>query len=139
MAKFTLGLVDDYSFNLLGINTSLRGYRVAWNLNKALHINLSRNDVVEALTSSGEKAQFNLYTCHCESDGALFSLIENRSGSNLFLPELPRADFLLRIDDTPTLDWEAIVSDVRAVQGISAVFPIEVAHLKSKQNLLLTS
>jgi hypothetical protein len=122
----------------LGINTSLKGYRVAWNLNRNLGLRLQREDPLESLNRRKEKVNFALFTFFDENRNAKHRLVENRSGGNLFIPEQPRCDYLMITDRSQ--DWRAdkILKLIRGISSVSLAFEIQIDSLKSKQNILLT-
>jgi hypothetical protein len=138
MARFTLDIEDDYPYILLGINTSLKSYRLAWNLNKVLGIDLKRKATVEAGISGREKADFTFFSTFVTRENAQYRLIENRSGVQLFIPEHPRADFLLVVDQSPETEKDSLIKGLRSIPFISTAFAIDIDGLKSRQNLLLT-
>lgn len=138
MAKFTLDIVDEYPYTLLGINTSLKGYRLAWNLNKDMDIRLQREEPLEAVNKLKEKVTFSFFTFFDESRNAMHRLVENRSGGNVFIPEQPRCDYLLIVDRSPEWGAGEILKIIRGITSVSMAFEIQIESLKSKQNILLT-
>lgn len=139
MSRFTLDLEVDYPYILLGINTSLKGYRLAWNLNTALGIDLQRAPSLEAYVAKNEREDFIFFSTFVEDQKIHYRLVENRTGAHLFIPEHPRADYLLLVDTSPELQAEVLIAGIRQINTVSAVFEIDIQRLKSKQNLLLTT
>jgi len=138
MARFTLDIVDEYPYTLMGINTSLKGYRLAWNLNKKMSIGLRREDPLESVNKLKEKVSFAFFTGFDESQNKVYRLVENRSGGNLFIPEQPRCDYLLIADRSEEGGTGDLLKIIRGINSVSVAFEIEIESLKSKQNILLT-
>ncbi|MCA1751709.1 MAG: IPExxxVDY family protein [Cryomorphaceae bacterium] len=138
MAKFTLDITDEYPYTLLGINTSLKGYRLAWNLNRNLNLRLQREDPIEAFNKLKEKVNFSFYSFIEENRNTVYRLIENRSGGNFFIPEQPRCDYLLIIDRPSEQGSNEMLKIIRGISSVSMAFEIQIESLKSKQNILLT-
>lgn len=139
MAKFTLEIEDDYPYSVMGINTSLKGYRLAWNLNRLLDIRLERQEPILLLNRARDKVPHTCFSCFDDERNLKFRLIENRSEGNYFIPEQRRCDFLLIIDVSDSSNLNEWLSVLRSVKGVSMAFAIDIDTLKSKQNLLLTT
>lgn len=139
MAKFTLTVENDYPYFLFGISSSLRGYRLAWNLNKQMELELARDQPLELVNKRKEKVRYSCYTWMNELQMAAFKLIQNRSGGNVFIPEHPRADYLLLVDVSPGIEPEEVLKSIKQVGAVAMAFSINIQDLKSKENLLLTT
>ncbi len=139
MAKFTLEIEDEYPYSVTGINTSLKGYRLAWNLNRLLDIHLERQEPIELVNKQKDRVPYSCFTCFDEERNRKFRLIENRIGGNLFIPEQQRSDFLFVVDLEEGESANEWVTVLRSIKGVSMAFDIEIDTLKSKQNLLLTT
>ncbi len=139
MGRLVLDIVEEYPYFLFGISASTRDYRLCWNLNKALGVALKRMPHVELFRKGGDRAEHSLYTFYSEAELAKYRLIENRSGNSLLLPDAPKADFLLMIDQSPAIDPEKILQVIRSIRSVLLAFEIEIDNLKTKQNLLLTT
>lgn len=139
MTKFTLDIVEDYPYFVVGINTPMKGYRTAWALNRALDVNLKRVEMLEVKASNKEVSRFTFFSTFVESLNVHYRLVENRSGGSLFIPEYPRADYLLVVDHSPEIDGPQLVKTVRNINLVSTAFEIDVEALKSRHNILLTT
>lgn len=139
MAKFTLSIEQDYPYYLYGISSSLRGYRLAWNLNKAMGMRLERGQPLELSNKRREKVRYGCYTWLNEEWMASYRLIQNRMGGNVFIPEHPRADYLFLVDETPGIHPEDMLKAIKQIDAIAMAFSIPIETLKSKENLLLTT
>ena len=122
-----------YEFSLIGISCHLKGYRLAWGLNKKLSISLEKNKNGVKIPSAGKISEHNLFTFVTEN-GTVFSLIKNRS--DIYLSkELSHADFFLKIEGEVERE-EDLINDIKATKGVLAVFQLNVDELKAKDNFI---
>jgi len=118
---------------LLGITTTLRDYRIAHFLNKALGIDLkSIEDLPVYVEKLQHIARFPLYWHfhrHLRSD---FFLAANSNGELLMLPALKNFNFFLIVKgDAPDNHFDDIPRLLRDIPGIQAAFPIAPESIKT--------
>lgn len=117
---------------LVGITTTLRDYRIAHFLNKALDIDLKAIDdlpvYLEKLKHTARFPIFWYYHRHLRSD---FFLAANSNGEMLMLPTLRNFNYFLIIKgDAPDNRFSDVPKLLREIQGIQAVYPIEPESVK---------
>lgn len=139
MAKFTLTLEEDYPFIVLGINSTAPNYRLCWHLNKALEIALKREHPIDIHSKYGNVTAHNVFTFFDEDINLKYRFIENKRGSSLFLPEVPKADYLLVLDETDMISIQEVLSELNKIALVILAFKIDMNSLKQKQNLMLTA
>ena len=131
-------LIDDeeddlYDFILIGISCHLKGYRLAWGLNKALDLGLEKSERSITINSKGTSSSHVLFTFEDEL-GVNFDLIKNRSESYL-VKELSHADYFLKIEGE--LDNKTdFISKLKTTKSVLAVFELNVEEVKSKDNFI---
>src|SRR4051794_27875394 len=99
MAKklLTLDYQDEYDFLLSGIFCAYRDYRVCFELNRVLELNLERQDDLElALERRGSTGLFPVFS-YVNADDEEYFLIGNKGTVGLFATEHPRIDFFMLI------------------------------------------
>jgi hypothetical protein len=138
MAKVTLDVVDEYPFKIIGISASARGYRICWGLNQSLNLGLKRESSIQLFTKNNEPVEHGYFTFIDENLDIKYRLVENKRAASKFLPEAPKADFLLIIDDSPGLEQD-LLAKIKRIRPVLMAYSIEANHLKNKQNLLLTT
>lgn len=139
MARLTLSAAEDYSFKLLGISCHAKDYRLSWAVNTALGIELEKNEPKEQAEGSKPDflSQFSLFTCYDNDTYLHYALISNRGAAGFFVPEQKKTDYFLKIEGDIVADrWDDIVTAVRKIDLVLAVFDVDVKTLKSKQNFL---
>ncbi len=133
MTRHLLEVEFDYEFDLIGISCHLRDYRLCFELNRLLDINLVRADQ-GAETGSGEFAVFH---DRCEETRTEIRLIVNRGDSGFLIPEKRQADYLLMLRDNARWESDELMEMLKSHQQILTAFEIDPEGLKSKENLLL--
>lgn len=137
MKKTRLVLDYEYPFDLLGITSSVKFYKLAWNINGVLKINLIRQEDFLLEFTMGAQ-QFANYSF--QEGENLIRLFRNRSMENekhLIAPELSHFDYLLRIDhDSQSFATKEILKQLKDVKCIEYIGAVDVKRLKSRDNFL---
>lgn len=116
--------IDLVSFNdivVIGINSSLMDYKLAWSLNDALSLDFTRrNDFV----SNGNV--YPLYHCHLFENSPYYDLLSLNNGSETLLRFKPRLDYLFIIRNEPYLERiDNMLLKIKGMEGVSYAFMIE--------------
>jgi hypothetical protein len=132
MSKFVLNIEEEYDFSLLGISCHAKDYRLCWELNKTLHLELVR--VEDYLL---DKATFSFYEFQDEENYLSHYFIANRGSEGYLIPEQKKVDYWLiskgNISDSLIDDF---ICKINSVSLVLTSFNIDPNQLKSKQNLL---
>lgn len=138
--KKTKLLIDyEYDFTLLAVLSNVREYKLAWSINKQLHIRLVKENDLHLNFLNQQNLIVSNYKFATEH--TTFRLLKNKSvqdGSNAFLiPELRGFDYLVMIqgvgDFFEGMNIEQALKDIPLIQYISKV---NINQLKSKENLI---
>ena len=140
--KKTKLLIDyTYDFELIGLISSMREYKVAWGINKNLNINLTKERDLELLYAGNRKLLISNYS-YALPHGEI-RLFKNRAvevinSDNYYLaPELPHFDFIFMVDDpTKNIEFAQLKKRLQEVENIEYVAEIDIQQLKSKDNFL---
>ena len=132
MSKFVLDVVEEYDFTLIGISCHSKDYRLCWEINKTLNIELERTEDYQL-----EKSSFSFYEYIDEDNFLEHYFITNRGNSGFLIPEQKTVDFLL-ISKGNTSDslTDEFICKINAISVVLTSFKIDPNQLKSKQNLL---
>jgi hypothetical protein len=137
MKKTRLIIEYDYDFELLGITSSVKFYKLAWSINRALSINLVRKDDYE-LPLKDETRLFGCYQYEVEETNLW--LFKNRSLVNekhYLAPEISHFDYLFKLPvDSQSFATKEILKDLREVKSIEYIGAIDIPGLKSRDNFL---
>jgi len=139
MKKTKLVVEYDFGFSLIGITTTLKGYKLAWEINRQLSIQLiKKDDILVGFKGGVEKA----FAAHAyETQLRFIKLIRNKpqEGENnkFFLaPEYPHFDYLLVIRDAEQSFAANILEDIRKIPSVELAAFIPLDTLKSKENFI---
>jgi len=133
--KNKLEIEYSFDFELVGIRTSLKGYKLAWHLNQILHTRLTKQKDLEVHLRKG-KAEYEHYT-HLSPLNALH-LFRNRpadaeSGAPTLVPEFPHFDFVLMTQSEENLAGNRLQEYLREVPSVELAALIPLSALKSKE------
>jgi len=139
MAKNILKTRLNTNFYLLGIVSSMADYQLAWHINGALKINLTREEDHKINFKSDKyvsTAKFTFGTAHQN-----FIFFKNKAsageGQNYLLPEVKNIDYLLMInDETENLEILNVKNTLSKIKNVILIQLIEVDQLKSIENLI---
>lgn len=157
--KLVLDAIVDQPFKLIAIHCSIEEYKLAFLLNKYLHLRLSRtrNDIDIHIKSV--QTVFALYKYEDKQSYCDYFLISNKfkgqskqttaglgslfgeegfaSETNYLLPEYCKVDFFLKIEDESHFVSEAVLMDkIKQIPQIATAYSIEPEKIKSKKNLI---
>jgi hypothetical protein len=125
--KYTLTFDDEIDFDIFGISSPFADYRLAWELNGILKIQLEKQ--TESINVFDKKSKknnsFQLYSFFDEENLTRFYLIRNKQQNCLIASENQIMDYFLVIKENLTLDLANFLTDLRKINGIVAVFKLE--------------
>jgi hypothetical protein len=145
-------LVIDYEFNfeLIGITTPARGYKLAWDVNQRLGVHLVKQPDLMVGFKNQEEKPFSFYAFDTPlnrlklfknkssigdtptSDASL----EKESGKYFLIPEFPHFDFIILSameDQTP----QQLIELIKTIPSVQLAASIPLAGLKSKSNFIV--
>lgn len=136
MAKFTIAAATDIDFELIGISSHIRNYRICWLVNNALAIDLNRSDDLEIIKKK-EALLFCFFNYIDEENNIEYYLIANKCENGLLIQEKHTIDYflLLKGNTTNTL-IEKIQKKLSNQDDIIMTQQLEITKLKSHKNLL---
>jgi hypothetical protein len=136
MTKFTLNIEEDYDFSLIGISCHAKDFRLCFELNKLLEIDLTRAKDLEII-SKNTTGNYALFEYIDEDNFLDYYLISNRGEKGFLIPEHKTIDFLLQLKGATNEDIEEeLISKICSLSIVLTAYQIDVDSLKSKQNLI---
>lgn len=106
---------------VIGINTGLMDYKLAWCLNDALSLDFIRRD---DFASSGQV--YPLYHCHLFENSPIYDLVSVKSGDKSLIKFKPRIDFLFLVRNEPYPERiDAMFQKIKAVEGVAYAFMMD--------------
>ncbi|MEL7002753.1 MAG: IPExxxVDY family protein [Bacteroidota bacterium] len=138
MKKTKLIIECEYHFDLIGVSSSVKLYKLAWALNNQLQIRLVKTDDYDLEMKGGGSASFCHY--HHRIEESAFDLFRNRSievERAYLIPELTHFDYIIKLTrNSQTFAKEVIIKELKEMKWIEYISPLEVEKLKSRDNFL---
>jgi hypothetical protein len=139
MKKNRLDIEYTYDFELLGLISSAKGYRLAWEINKLLEVRLIKQpDLV-----IHQKTKVDLSYSYFASGGGAnrLKLFRNKPSEmeavkNLLVPEFPHLDFILMAEGDEHTEINRLQELLNNIPSIELVAFLPLAALKSKDNFI---
>jgi len=132
-------LIFEYDNNIevFGISSAHIDYRLAWELNSKLSIQFEKKSE-KLLVEDKKTKQINSYSFYYffdEESLTKFYLIRNRQANKLLVDDKQFVDYFLCLRDNNTITEERLLSEVRNVNAIVAVFPLDSEDLEFTEYL----
>lgn len=125
--KHQLIFENDTDIEVFGISSAYIDYRLAWELNLKLSIQLEKQ--TEKLEIEDKKTKeinsFFLYYFYDEENLTKYYLIRNKQENKFIVGEKQFIDYFLCIRDNNSFEDETLLSEMRNMNGVVAVFPLE--------------
>lgn len=135
MKKRRLDVEFAYDFELIGLTSSARGYKLAWEINHMLGINLVRKDDLKMTTREGDF--FFIFFEH-ESSVNKVKLFRNKAneGDAFLVPDHSHLDYILYTKGDEDMNSKRLQEVLRNIPSIELVAFLPLAALKSKDNFI---
>lgn len=136
MSKKIFKLEDnsDHDFLIAGIVTGLRDYKLCFELNRTLELNLERLEDKTMSAGRPGAATHHSYFEHSGTDGDYIILIHNRDRGNtgFFIPEMKNVDYFTIISNpSPDFDFRQFLTRIKNIPHVSGVYEIKGENIKS--------
>jgi hypothetical protein len=133
-------LIIDYEFDfeLIGVISIAKGYKLAWEINQLLGIHLVKQpDMVVGFKNNEEKS-FSYYAHETRLNRLkLFrnKPNDNEAGKYFLIPEFPHFDFIIlaQMEEHPETN---IINPIKTIPAIQLAAFIPLEGLKSKSNFV---
>lgn len=138
MKKSKLVINYEFDFELIGITTPARGYKLAWEINQRLGIRLAKQpDLLVGFKNSEEKA-FSFYAFNTPLNR--LKLFKNKpseqeTGKYFLIPEFPHFDFII-LAAMEEHTHQELIDLIKTIPSIQLAASIPLEGLKSKHNFI---
>lgn len=128
----------EYNFNLIGISSSEDDYRLSWKLGKIFKAEFIKQEDIEIKDNKYTETQkFVSYKCQPSNLSLNLRLVVNKTNIGYIVDELKNIDYFLQVFDSHDDAYlEKIISEIKAISSVSAVFNLDLSRIKSKEKLL---
>ncbi len=140
MKKSKLIVDHNFDFELAGIISNAKGYKLTWEINRALKLNfIKAKDLVLSFIDSNRLTILNY---KYETENSKLLLLKNKGvesdgiPGSFLIPELQRFDYLLWARSVDEFDFVLWIDKIKELKVIQYAIRIDIEKLKSKENLL---
>ena len=124
---------DEYlNFELIGINSREKDFRLAWFLNREMKWSLERKEPYK-LEIKEQNSEHELFKYVSEENHYTIHLISNRSLQGVLIPEYAQLEYLLKVEGRE--DIEELVKQIRKINNVLAAFHLTQDSLKHVSHL----
>lgn len=117
---------------VVGINSGLVDYKLAWNINRKLSIDLARQDDLMF-----DDAVYSFFYYNAGENSSVFNLVSTRFYDKFLLDYSPRLDYLLIIRNETSRDrLEAVIQSLREIEGMGHAFFLDINKGNAVKNVL---
>jgi hypothetical protein len=137
--KHNLTLEPEYDFDMIGICSHHSDYRLAWGINEAMGLHLSKADE-EFATDKLKKHQssfHSFYEYYDEENMCSYFLIKNVSGNRFLVSEQPKIDYFLFIKEPNSVDASVWLQKLNGISSILAAYSFDPEEFESIQTITL--
>jgi hypothetical protein len=139
MKKKRLEIEYSYDFELLGIISSAKGYKLAWDINATLSSRLSKQKDLSIQLKNKELATYAHYSF--ENEVNVLKLFRNKPNEtelvkNILIPEFPHYDYVILYQGDDYKNNNRLHELLRNISTIELVAFIPLDALKSKDNFI---
>lgn len=141
MKKLRLENDIPYDFSLIGITCTLREYRLAWELNKLLEIQLNKEKDIEIEFLKNQNLVISNFLF--ETENSQLRLLKNKSPNEVviqsayLLPELREFDYFIMFRGfEDAFSASALRNKIAGIKGVHYTKEFSLEKLKSRENLI---
>jgi hypothetical protein len=122
--KYELVIEDECTLDVFGVSSAFADYRLAWELNQCLDLNLTKaNDAFEIRPNKAkELVPFRYFSYFDEECLSRFYLIKNKQENGAFQVEHPMIDYFFVARENYSFEKGILLEKLRKINGIVAVF-----------------
>jgi hypothetical protein len=137
--RTTLKYELDLDFVLIAITAPLKDYRLCFNINRELHVDLSRIEDHEIFFNNSDKPfYFSRYSYIQPHTETVFTLLANKGSEGFLIPEMKTVDFFLLIHNyIDPEELKAVISGLNRIGEVLVAAEVSPRKLKSKENLII--
>ena len=136
--KYTLTIDYEIDFDLIGICSQHNDYRLAWNINEKIGLNLAKCDEDYVLTNKKGEAVSNhsMYSFEDEENRLTYYLIKNKHQGKFLIPEKPSIDYFFFLHDNIAIELDELMNDLKSVPSILGVYEFDPVEIGSAENIV---
>lgn len=140
MKKTKLFVEPIFDFELLGLVSPVKDYKMAWLINRELDLNLIKSDNIQIEFLSAPQLEISQYFLSLPH--GFIQLLKNKALNTsqqlaYLIPELRNLDYFLLVQDqTQHTSISTFIDHLAKNPYIQSVVRLDISKIKSKENLL---
>ncbi len=138
MKKKRLEIEYSYDFDLIGVISSTKGYKLAWDINHLLNARLVKQPDLIVQFKNNTEASFSYFSF--ENEINKLKLFRNKPNDSevrgFLLPEYPHFDYIILIQGEDHGNSNRLQELLRNIPSVELVAFIPLSTLKSKDNFI---
>ncbi len=137
--KYHLEEEYEYDFDLFGISSHEKDYRICWAINNLLGLSLERTaDDIEVIFNQQEKqnSQFPIFKFERDDVLETYYLIGNKFENHQLIEEQKHVDFFLMVKSSGVMSSNDFIDKLKDIPFVLSVNKVDVSILQSKKNLI---
>ncbi len=139
MKKSKLIIDYEFDFELLGLISSAKGYKLAWEINQALNIQLVKQADLVVGFRNNEERSFSFYSYQTQLNR--LKMFKNKpsdpdAGKYFLIPEFPHYDFIILADMEEQYTHQQLIHSIKSITSVQLAAMIPLDGLKSKSNFI---
>ena len=134
--KNVLEIDNPIDFSLLGISCHAKDYRLSWEINKTLTLELEKDESLYSMDLKNEFG-FSTATFSCVETHLVYMLISNKNEGGHLITEYPQLDYFIRISGPMhEMELKNCKEKLYDIKSVLTVVELNPHNLKSKMNLV---
>jgi hypothetical protein len=136
--KHVLILEQEFNFEMIGICSHHSDYRLAWNINEQLKIQLSKSETdYIAVNKKGEiLSSHSQYEFRDIENLTEYYLIKNNQLGKMLIPEKPSIDFFLFLVENHSWDLPVLIQQLKNASSVLGSYVFDPKEVSSAENLI---
>jgi len=139
MKKSKLVIDYEFDFDVFGIASALKGYRLAWELNHRFGFHLVKQPDLMVGVKKGIEKGFTYYSFETATNRV--KLLKNTCsdaelGKYYLIPEFPRFDFIFLARLNELGMQLPLMETIKEIPAIELIAPVAIDSLKSRSNFV---
>ncbi len=136
--KLILSSVSLPELELIGINTVLLDYRLAYFINKVAMLKLTRMDDLPVFNEKNKQLLNFPFFSYINTDYRLnYYLIANESTGIRMIDQFPQANYFLFVKGkSPSQTTKTLITSLRSISNVTMVFSVNPGNIKGLDGIL---
>lgn len=121
---------------MAGVVAAVPAYKLAWQVNNALHLQLLRVDDLFYTHKKGGNIFIQCFEYVDEEYDCIFRLIANKTNNTILIPEHRNTNYFLQVKgDHDEMPWEKLLLQLKALSFALTVYEVELEKIRNKDML----